>query len=126
MAIVRIAGINLPNEKRIEAGLTTLHGVGRKLSARILRETNIDRNKKVKDLTDTEISSLRDAVQRFPLEGDLKRQVALNIKRLQEIGSYRGYRHKRGLPTRGQRTRYNCRTRKGKRKTVANKKVTTK
>jgi len=124
--VVRIAGINLPNEKRVEAGLTAIYGIGRKLSARILKETNIDKNKKVKDLSDGEAAKLRDAITRFPLEGDLKRKIAMDIKRLQEIGSYRGFRHKKGLPARGQRTRYNCRTRKGKRKTVANKKITTK
>jgi small subunit ribosomal protein S13 len=123
---VRIAGINLPNEKRVEVGITAVYGIGRKLSARLLTELKIDKNKKVKDLTENETNALREAISRFPLEGDLKRKIAMDIKRLQEIGSYRGFRHKKGLPARGQRTRYNCRTRKGKRKTVANKKITTK
>ena len=123
---VRIAGINLPNEKRVEAGLTAVYGIGRKLSARILEEAHIDKNKKVKDLSENETANIREAISRFPLEGDLKRKVAMDIKRLQEIGSYRGFRHKKGLPARGQRTRYNCRTRKGKKKTVANKKKATK
>lgn len=124
--MIRIAGVNLPDEKRIEAGLTAIYGVGRRLSARILNEANVNKDKKVKELNERELTTLRDIIGNFLTEGDLKRKIAMDIKRLQEIGSYRGYRHKKGLPVRGQRTRYNCRTRKGKRKTVANKKVITK
>lgn len=122
----RIAGVNLPLEKRIEAALTAIHGIGRKLSIKIIKEANIEKDKKVKDLSEQEVGVLREIITRFPTEGDLKRRVAMDIKRLQEIGCYRGFRHKKGLPARGQRTRYNCRTRKGKKKTVANKKVITK
>lgn len=121
--MARIAGVNLPKEKRIEVGLTAIYGIGRKLSDKILKETNINRNKKVEELSETEVGAIREIVGRFTTEGDLKRKIAMDIKRLQEIGSYRGIRHKKGLPVRGQRTRYNCRTRKGKRKTVANKKI---
>lgn len=124
--IVRIAGVNLPNEKRVEAGLTTVYGIGRKLSTKILTEANVDKDKKVQDLSEREITTLREIIGKIITEGDLKRKIAMDIKRLQEIGSYRGFRHKKGLPVRGQRTRYNCRTRKGKRKTVANKKIITK
>ena len=124
--MTRIAGVNLPNEKRIEAALTAIYGVGRKMSTRIIGETQIDKNKKVKDLTPDEETILRDIIGKMPTEGDLRRRVAMDIKRLQEIGSYRGIRHKKGLPVRGQRTRKNARTRKGKKKTVANKKVVTK
>jgi small subunit ribosomal protein S13 len=124
--MVRIAGVNLPNEKRIEVGLVAIFGIGRQLSVSILKEANIDVNTKVKDLTENEQTALREIISKLNIEGDLRRKVTMDIKRLQEIGSYRGYRHKRGLPVRGQRTRKNCRTRKGKKKTVANKKVTTK
>lgn len=124
--MARIAGVNLPNEKRIEAGLTAIYGVGRKLSAKILKEAGINKDTKVKDLTEQEATILREIITKIITEGDLKRKVAMDIKRLQEIGSYRGYRHKRGLPVRGQRTRKNARTRKGKKKTVANKKIATK
>lgn len=121
--MARIAGVNLPKEKRIEIGLTAIYGVGRNLSKQILTEAKIDFNKKVEVLTEPEIASIREILVRFATEGDLKRKIAMDIKRLQEIGTYRGLRHKKGLPVRGQRTRYNCRTRKGKRKTVANKKI---
>ncbi len=124
--MARIAGINLQKEKRIEAGLTAIFGIGRKLSAKILEEANIDKNKKVQDLDDREVNVLREIIGKFQTEGDLKRKITLDIKRLQEIGSYRGFRHKKGLPVRGQRTRCNCRTKKGKKKTIANKKVITK
>ncbi|MFH1533427.1 MAG: 30S ribosomal protein S13 [Nitrospirota bacterium] len=124
--MARIAGVNLPKEKRIEAALTAIFGVGRSLSAKILKETGIDKDVKVQDLSDKEIGLLREYIDKFTTEGDLKRKVAMDVKRLQEIGSYRGFRHKRGLPSRGQRTRYNARTKKGKKKTIANKKTVTK
>lgn len=124
--MARIAGVNLQKEKRIEAALTAIYGIGRKLSTKIVEEANIDKSKKVEELDEKEVSVLRELIEKIPTEGDLKRKITLDIKRLQEIGSYRGFRHKRGLPCRGQRTRYNCRTRKGKRKTVANKKIATK
>ncbi|MFA7685955.1 MAG: 30S ribosomal protein S13 [Candidatus Gracilibacteria bacterium] len=124
--MVRIAGVNLPNDKRIEVGLTAVYGIGRQLSAKILEEAGIDKNLKAKDLTEKDQSILREIIGKLAIEGDLRRKVQMDIKRLQEIGSYRGYRHKRSLPVRGQRTRKNCRTRKGRKKTVANKKVTTK
>ncbi len=124
--MARIAGINLPKEKRIEVGLTAIYGVGRSLSTKILKETGVEKDKKVADLTNDEITKLREAIGKLQTEGDLKRKVAMDLKRLQEIGSYRGFRHKKGLPARGQRTRYNARTRKGKKRTVANKKIATK
>lgn len=120
--MARIAGINLPLEKRVEVGLTYIVGIGRSLSRDILNSLNIDFDKKVKDLTETEISKIRDIIATHPTEADLRRLVALNVKRLQEIGSYRGFRHKRGLPVRGQKTKTNARTRKGRKKTIANKK----
>ena len=124
--MARIAGFNLPKEKRIEAGLTVVFGIGRKMSTKILKDAGINRDTKVQDLSEKEINTLRTFVEKIATEGDLKRKIAIDIKRLQEIGSYRGFRHKKGLPVRGQRTRYNARTRKGKKKTVANKKIITK
>ncbi len=124
--MARIANVNLPKEKRIEAALTAIFGIGRSLSTKILDEAKIEKDKKVKDLSDGEIDMLRKLIEKYPTEGDLKRKVAMDVKHLQEIGSYRGFRHKRGMPVRGQRTRYNARTRKGKKKTVANKKTVTK
>lgn len=124
--MVRIAGINLPNDKRIEVGLTTVYGIGRQLSAKILEEAGIDKNIKVKDLTEKDQTILREIIGKLAIEGDLRRKIQMDLKRLQEIGSYRGFRHKRSLPVRGQRTRQNCRTRKGRKKTVANKKTVTK
>lgn len=124
--MARIAGINLNRDKRIEAALTAVFGVGRSLSLAILTEANIDINKKVHELSENEVASIREVLAKFPTEGDLKRKITLDIKRLQEIGCYRGFRHKKGMPVRGQRTRYNARTRKGRKKTVANKKVVTK
>jgi len=121
--MARIAGVNLPKEKRIEIALTSVFGVGRQLSKKILEEAGIDVNIKVKDLAEKEEGILRELIVKYSTEGDLKRKIAMDIKRLQEIGSYRGFRHKRGLPARGQRTRYNARTRKGKKKTIANKKI---
>ncbi|MEK7672502.1 MAG: 30S ribosomal protein S13 [Patescibacteria group bacterium] len=124
--MARIAGINLPKEKRIEIGLTAIHGIGRKLSAAILKEANVDKNIKVEALSEEDVVKLREIIARSSTEGDLRRKVAMDIKHLQEIGAYRGVRHKKGLPARGQRTRYNCRTRKGRKKTIANKKVVAK
>ena len=112
--MARIAGVDLPREKRIEIGLTYIYGIGRTLSNEILSETGINPDTRVKDLTDDQISKLRDSIEKnHKVEGDLRREVALNIKRLMEIGSYRGSRHKKGLPVRGQRTKTNARTRKG-------------
>jgi small subunit ribosomal protein S13 len=124
--MARVAGINLPKEKRIEVALTAITGIGKSISISILSKLGIDVNIKVKDLSEDDVNKLRDEVAKFTLEGDLRRKVAMDIKRLQEIGSYRGFRHKKGLPVRGQRTRTNCRTRKGKKKTVANKKTVSK
>lgn len=124
--MARIAGVNLPKEKRVEAALTAIHGIGRSASAKILEEAKIEKDVKVQDLSEKDIAILREIIGKIATEGDLKRKVAMDVKRLQEIGSYRGFRHKRGLPARGQRTRQNSRTRKGKKKTVANKKIATK
>ena len=121
--MARISGVDLPREKRVEIGLTYIYGIGRVSSNRILAEANVDPNTRVRDLTDDEvkrISEIIDATQ--TVEGDLRREIALNIKRLQEIGCYRGKRHRQGLPVRGQKTKTNARTRKGPKRTVANKK----
>lgn len=120
--MARISGINLPAEKRVEVGLTYIVGIGRSLSKQILGQLKIDLDKKIKDLTEEEVNRIRGLIEKHPTEADLRRLVALNIKRLQDIGSYRGFRHKKGLPVRGQKTKTNARTRKGKRKTIANKK----
>ena len=121
--MARIAGVDLPREKRVEIGLTYIYGIGRASSNRILKEAQVNPDTRVRDLTDEEvkrISSVIDETQ--TVEGDLRRQIAMDIKRLQEIGCYRGIRHRKGLPVRGQKTKTNARTRKGPRKTVANKK----
>ena len=121
--MARIAGIELPKEKVVEIGLTYIYGIGRTSSRKILEEAKIDTSKRIKDLTDDEEAAIRSIIERdFVVEGDLKRETALNIKRLMEIGCYRGIRHKRKLPVRGQRTKTNARTRKGPRKVVAGKK----
>ena len=121
--MARIAGIDLPREKRIEIGLTYIYGIGRKSATQILKQANVDPDIRVKDLTDEQEAALRDVIDKnYTIEGDLRREVALNIKRLTEIGCYRGVRHRRGLPVRGQRTKTNARTRKGPKKTIANKK----
>ena len=121
--MARIAGVDLPREKRVEIGLTYIYGIGRKLSNDILRETGINPDTRVKDLTEAEENKLREAIdQGYTVEGDLRRAVALDIKRLSEIGCYRGMRHRRGLPVRGQRSKTNARTRKGPKRTIANKK----
>ena len=121
--MARIAGVDLPREKRVEIGLTYIYGIGPKLSKDILEKTGINPDTRVKDLTEDEAARLREAIERdYVVEGDLRRDVALNIKRLVEIGSYRGLRHRKGLPVRGQRSKTNARTRKGHKKTIANKK----
>ena len=121
--MARIAGVDLPREKRVEIGLTYIYGIGVSLSRKILEQANVNPDTRVKDLTEEEISKLRDAIDNgYTVEGDLRRKVALDIKRLMEIGCYRGLRHRRGLPCRGQRTKTNARTRKGPKKTIANKK----
>ena len=121
--MARIAGIDLPKDKRIEIGLTYIYGIGRTSAQKILEMTGINPDIRVKDLTEDQEAALRDVIDKhFTIEGDLRREVALNIKRLTEIGCYRGVRHRRGLPVRGQRTKTNARTRKGPKKTIANKK----
>jgi small subunit ribosomal protein S13 len=121
--MARIAGVDIPNEKRVEIGLTYVYGVGRTRSNQILGQTNIDPDTRCRDLTEAEVAQLREIIDRdYLVEGDLRRDVAMNIKRLMDIGSYRGLRHRRGLPVRGQRTRTNARTRKGRPRTVAGKK----
>ena len=121
--MARIAGVDLPNEKRVEIGLTYIYGIGRVSATRILAEAKIDPNTRVKDLTDEEVGRIKDVIDASQtVEGDLRREIALNIKRLQEIGCYRGIRHRKGLPVRGQKTKTNARTRKGPKRTVANKK----
>ena len=121
--MARIAGIDLPREKRIEIGLTYIYGIGRKSAKDILEMANIDPDTRVKDLTEDQEAALREVIDKnYTIEGDLRREVALNIKRLTEIGCYRGIRHRRGLPVRGQRTKTNAHTRKGPKKTIANKK----
>ena len=123
--MARIAGVDLPKEKRIEIGLTSIYGIGTSLSRRLLNQTGIDPDTKVKDLTEEEASRIREVIDKeYRVEGDLKREVQLNIKRLIEIGSYRGIRHRRGLPVHGQRTRTNARTKRGARKTVAGRRRT--
>ena len=120
--MARIAGIDLPREKRIEIGLTYIYGIGRTSANKILAQAGINPDTRVKDLTDAEEQKLRDAIDNYTVEGDLRRQTALDIKRLTEIGCYRGIRHRKGLPVRGQRSKTNARTRKGPKRTVANKK----
>ena len=122
--MARIAGIDLPREKRVEIALTYIFGVGRSKSIKILEEAKVNVNTRVRDLTDDEVGRIRAAIEslKVTVEGDLRREVALNIKRLVEIGCYRGIRHRKGLPVRGQKTKTNARTRKGPRRTVANKK----
>jgi small subunit ribosomal protein S13 len=121
--MARIAGVDLPKNKRVEIGLTYIFGIGVTSSRKILKETGISPDTRVKDLTEDEVGAIRAEIDRsFTVEGDLKREVSLNIKRLTEVGCYRGIRHRRGLPVRGQRTKTNARTRKGPAKTIANKK----
>jgi small subunit ribosomal protein S13 len=121
--MARIAGVDLPREKRVDIGLTYIFGIGRPSAIRILTEAKVKLETRVRDLTDDEVIRIRDVIDRTQMvEGDLRREVLINIKRLMEIGCYRGIRHRRSLPVRGQRTRTNARTRKGKARTVANKK----
>ncbi|MCR5310475.1 MAG: 30S ribosomal protein S13 [Lachnospiraceae bacterium] len=121
--MARIAGIDLPREKRVEIGLTYIYGIGRTSSNKILEAAKVNPDTRVRDLTDDEVKKISEIIeQHYMVEGDLRREVALNIKTLQEIGCYRGIRHRKGLPVRGQKTKTNARTRKGPKRTVANKK----
>ena len=121
--MARIAGVDLPREKRVEIGLTYIYGIGLSTSQKILASTGVNPDTRVKDLSEEEVNEIRTYINKnLTVEGDLRRDVALNIKRLIEIGSYRGVRHRRGLPVRGQKTKTNARTRKGPKKTIANKK----
>ena len=120
--MARISGVDIPSNKRVVISLTYIYGIGRPTSEEILKKANVDQNKRVKDLTELELTAIRQEIANYQVEGDLRREVAMNIKRLMEIGSYRGLRHRKCLPVRGQRTRTNARTRKGPAKTVANKK----
>ena len=120
--MARIAGVDLPKEKRVEIGLTYIYGIGLPTSQKILKDTGINPDTRVKDLTEDEVNSIRNIVKEMTIEGDLRREVALNLKRLVEIGCYRGIRHRKGLPVRGQKTKTNARTRKGPKKTISNKK----
>lgn len=120
--MARIAGVDLPREKRVDIGLTYIFGIGRSLSNKILEQTGITPDTRVRDLTDAETTKLRDTLEKeYKIEGDLRREIALNIKRLMEIGCYRGRRHRMGLPVRGQKTKTNARTRKGPKRTIAGK-----
>ena len=121
--MARISGVDLPREKRVEIGLTCIYGIGRVSSNKILAAADVNPDTRVKDLTDEEVARIRDVIDgEYTVEGDLRREVAMDIKRLQEIGCYRGIRHRKSLPVRGQKTKTNARTRKGPKKTVANKK----
>ena len=121
--MARISGVDLPREKRVEIGLTYIYGIGRVSSNKILAAADVNPDTRVKDLTDEEVARIRDVIDgEYTVEGDLRREVAMDIKRLQEIGCYRGIRHRKSLPVRGQKTKTNARTRKGPKKTVANKK----
>ena len=122
--MARIAGVDLPREKRVEIGLTYVYGIGHSTAVKVLKKAGVNPDTRVRDLTDDEVSKIREAIDEThtTVEGDLRREIALNIKRLMEIGCYRGIRHRKGLPVRGQKTKTNARTRKGPRKTVANKK----
>ena len=122
--MARIAGVDLPREKRIEIGLTYIYGIGRVSATKILAEAGVNPDTRVRDITDDEVKKITEAIEALGImtEGDLRREIALNIKRLQEIGCYRGIRHRKGLPVRGQKTKTNARTRKGPKRTVAGKK----
>ncbi len=120
--MARISGVDIPRDKRVVISLTYVYGIGKTTSQKVLAAANIDENKRVRELTEDELSAIRTEVDKIKTEGDLRREKALNIKRLQEIASYRGIRHRRNLPVRGQRTKTNARTAKGPRRTVANKK----
>ena len=121
--MARLAGVDLPRDKRVEIGLTYIYGIGKTTSRKILEKTGVNPDTRVRDLTDEEVNKIRDVIDsEVTVEGDRRREIAMNIKRLQEIGCYRGIRHRKGLPVRGQNTKNNSRTRKGPRRTVANKK----
>jgi len=120
--MARIAGINIPPHKHTEIGLTSIYGIGRTTAQKICTAAGIPFNKKIKELTDTDLEKIREEVGKLTIEGDLRRELSMNIKRLMDLGCYRGFRHRRGLPMRGQRTRTNARTRKGPRKAIAGKK----
>jgi small subunit ribosomal protein S13 len=120
--MARIAGINIPMNKHVSIGLTHIYGIGRSRAVQILEGAGIAATTKVKDLTESEVAAIRSQIAKWPVEGDLRREVSMNIKRLMDLGTWRGLRHRKGLPVRGQRTRTNARTRKGPRKTVAGKK----
>ena len=120
--MARISGVDIPSDKRAVVSLTYIYGIGRPTASEILKAAGVSEDKRIKDLTENELTLIRQEVAKYNVEGDLRREVALNIKRLMEIGSYRGLRHRKGLPVHGQRTRTNARTRKGPAKTVANKK----
>ena len=120
--MARIAGVDIPRDKRVVISLTYISGIGRSTSEKVLAEAGVSPDTRVRDLTEDELNKIRDLIDKLKVEGDLRREVSLNIKRLMEIGCYRGLRHRRGLPVRGQNTKNNARTRKGPRKTVANKK----
>lgn len=120
--MARIAGVDIPREKRVVISLTYIYGIGKSTAQKVLTEAGVSEETRVRDLTEEELNKIRDIIDKLKVEGDLRREVSLNIKRLMEIGSYRGLRHRRGLPVRGQNTKNNARTRKGPRKTVANKK----
>ena len=121
--MARISGVDLPKDKRVEIGLTYIYGIGRQTAVTILKETGVNPDTRVKDLSEEDVAKLRDYIDKnYDVEGDLRRHTALNIKRLIEIGCYRGVRHRKGLPVRGQRTKTNARTRKGPKRTIANKK----
>ena len=121
--MARIVGVDIPNEKRVVVSLTYIYGIGDTTAKKICKGAKVSEDIRVKDLTDEQLAALRNEIAKYHVEGDLRREVALNIKRLSEIGCYRGIRHRHGLPVHGQRTRTNARTRKGKRKTIATKKV---
>ncbi|NLL81204.1 MAG: 30S ribosomal protein S13 [Tissierellia bacterium] len=120
--MARIAGVDLPREKRVEIGLTYIYGIGRARSNEILKKAGVNKDTRVKDLTEAEVANIRAAIDTYHVEGDLRRDIALNLKRLREINCYRGVRHRRGLPVRGQRTKTNARTRKGPKRIVSKKK----
>ena len=121
--MARIVGVDIPNDKPVSISITYIYGIGRPTAAKICADAKVDGAIRVKDLTDDQLNAIRNEIAKYKTEGDLRREVALNIKRLTEIGCYRGIRHKRGLPVRGQKTKTNARTRKGPRKTIANKKM---
>ena len=121
--MARIVGVDIPNDKRVVVSITYIYGIGRTTAQKICKDAKVDENIRVKNLTEAQLGAIRNEIAKYKVEGDLRRETALNIKRLSEIGCYRGIRHRKGLPVRGQRTRTNARTRKGKRKTIANKKV---